>query len=115
MKVINLFLLMLLFSCATDHRDGRLVLNESLRQCYVESDSYTGKNGTVQGQMTVNLSIDANNKVKSCKIIKNDFKDPNLNACVCGIFKLTGLNDPEIMKGKEIEVTQLVNFHPVQQ
>ncbi len=113
MKGINFLILILLSSCASDPRDEKLVLNESLRQCYVESDSYTGRKGTVQGQMIVSLGVNAEEKVKSCKIIKNDFKDANLDACVCGMFKLSKGENPT--KLETIEVIKPVTFLPVQQ
>jgi hypothetical protein len=112
MKGISFLILLILSSCASDPRDGKQVLNESLRQCYVESDSYTGRKGTVQGEMTVSLLVDSEDKVKSCKIVKNDFKDPNLNACVCGMFKLSTVSNPT---KETIEVVQPVKFYPVQQ
>ncbi len=113
MKGISFLILLILLSCSTDPRDGKLVLNESLRQCYVESDSYTGRKGTVQGQMIVSLTVNAEEKVKSCKIIKNDFKDANLDACVCGMFKLAKVENAT--KAETLEVIQPVKFFPVQQ
>ncbi len=113
MKGIRFLILVTLASCASEPYDGKLVLNESLRQCYVESDSYTGRKGTVQGKMTVSLNVTPEEKVKTCKIIKNDFKDANLDACVCGIFKLSTVTN--LTKDQTIEVVQSVNFFPVQQ
>lgn len=111
MKGTNLLILFFLFSCSTNKMERHSVLNESLRLCYVESDSYTGKNGSVQGTMTTNLIVTAEGKVKSCSIIKNDFKDPNLNACVCGIFKQTHIESPS--KTETTEIQKLVDFKPV--
>ncbi len=113
MKGISFLILATLVSCASDPHDDQLVLNESLRQCYVESDSYTGRKGTVQGEMLVSLTVNAEEKVKSCKIIKNDFKDANLDACVCGMFKLSKVANPG--KAEMIEVVKPVKFFPVQQ
>lgn len=111
MKGTNLLILFFLFSCSTNKMERHSVLNESLRLCYVESDSYTGKNGTVQGTMTTNLIVTAEGKVKSCSIIKNDFKDPNLNACVCGIFKQTQIESPS--KTETTEIQKIIDFKPV--
>jgi hypothetical protein len=61
--------------------------------------------------MTTNLIVTAEGKVKSCSIIKNDFKDPNLNACVCGIFKQTHIESPS--KTETTEIQKLVDFKPV--
>lgn len=112
MKGINFLFLILLTACASEPYDGSKVLNESLRQCYVESDSYTGKNGVVQGVMTTELFVTKEGKVTSCKITQNDFKDPNLNACVCGIFKQSVINND---KGHTIVLIQPVTFSPVKQ
>lgn len=112
MKGTNFLFLLTLMACASDPRDEKLVLNESLRQCYVESDSYTGRKGTVQGEMTVQLDVNPEGKVESCKITQNDFKDPNLNACVCGMYKMALMEN--VSKGHIITV-QPVKFLPVQQ
>lgn len=87
-------------------------MNESLRQCYVESDSYTGKDGQVQGSMNVKLSVTPDQRVKDCKIMRTDFKDPNLNACVCGFLRLSQVPNSS---GKIIEVNRPINFFPVDQ
>lgn len=113
MKGISFLAFILLSSCASTPHDGSQVLNESLRQCYVESDSYTGKNGSVQGSMDVELFLGPDGKTQTCKIIKNDFKDPNLDSCVCEIFKLSFL--PASADGKSRILHQPVKFHPVQQ
>jgi hypothetical protein len=111
MKGINFFLLLILVACASGPMKRHSVLNESLRLCYVESDSYTGKDGSVQGTMTTSLNVTSEGKVNSCKIIKNDFKDPNLNACVCGIFKQTQIEN--VSKSETILIERIVDFKPV--
>jgi hypothetical protein len=113
MKGISFFIIFLIFSCSTSTvpRETRL-LNESLRQCYVESDSYSGKEKQVLGKMTVNLILDSEGRTKECKIVTSDFKkDPNLHACVSGIYKKSIIANPE----KKFEMTQTINFQPVNQ
>lgn len=109
MKGISFLIMLFIFSCASETRNATKVLNDSLRQCYVESDSYTGKDGEVQGKMKVSLEISPLKKVTQCKIIENDFKDANLNACVCDIFKRSEL------EGETGLVQREINFQPVKQ
>ena len=111
MKVIKLLILLFASACSYGPRDHYQVMNESLRQCYVESDSYTGKNGKIQGSMTTSLMVESSGRVKSCEIIKNDFKDPNLNACVCGILKKSIIENSS--NEYTIEVVRPINFNPV--
>lgn len=111
MKGINFFLFLFLASCSSGPMKRHSILNESLRLCYVESDSYSGKDGSVQGTMTTSLTVSSEGKVKSCNIVKNDFKDPNLNACVCGIFKQTQIENPS--KSEPFIVERLIDFKPV--
>lgn len=111
MRGISLFLLLFFGACSSNKMERHNVLHESLRLCYVESDSYTGKNGSVQGTMTTSLSITPEGIVKSCKIVRNDFKDPNLNACVCGILKQTKFDLP--LKSENSEIEKLIDFKPV--
>jgi hypothetical protein len=110
MKAISL-LLIFLSACATERHDP---LVRKLRQCYTESDSYTGRLGKVQGEMTVKLLIDPQGMVKEFKIVKNDFpKDYNLHACVQGIFKNTRME--KSLTGQMTEVLRPVTFQAVKQ
>lgn len=105
-----LFFLLLSCSSHTPHDP----LTRQLRQCYTESDSYTGKEGKVQGKMTVKLLVTPNGKVKECKIVQSDFPgDYNLNACVQGVFKSTQLEKTD--SGHMAELIRPVTFQPVKQ
>lgn len=108
MKAISL--LLLLMSCATTVEDKELPLNRKLRQCYVESDSYTGMAGKVPGKILMELEIDTEGNVKKAEVAQSDFKDANLLACVKGIFRTTIM---ENKTGSTLHEVRTVNFKAV--
>lgn len=113
MKGINLLILFTLFSCASEVPRGKEQrLSDNLRQCYLESDSYSGKKLGSKPQMSVQLTVTPESKITSCKVVRSDYKDPNLNTCVCEQFKKVGMNIPTT---QTINFLQPVNFNPVEQ
>lgn len=110
MKVIKLLTLIFLVSCATDAPRVEKILRTNVRQCFTESDSYRGKAHEETGSMTVKLSVLSNNKVADCSVVKSDFKDPNLKACVCEQYSRTEIKNTT---GKTEDVLLPVNFGPV--
>ena len=120
MKVFSYSVLFLFtLACSTHHdvdpkkdpiRYGLISRQRQYTQCFLESDSYMGKNHKKIGSMRVRFFIDGKGQVQDEKIETSDFKDPNLHACVLGqirsiIFLTThqqGL----------IEVSQPINFTP---
>lgn len=113
MKGINLLFLITLYSCASEAPRGKeRRLIDNVRQCYLESDSYTGKKLGSKPQMTVQLTVTPESKITACKVIRSDYKDPNLNTCVCEQFSKSEMNNPTT---QTINLLQPVNFNPVEQ
>lgn len=105
------FLLILFVSCSsTLEEDNKMPLKRKLRQCYLESDSFTGMKGNVQGEIVVDTTISPEGKVLRAEIVKSDFKDPNLLACVRGILRTTIM---ENKTGNTIHVLMPVPFEAV--
>ncbi len=119
MKAIKYICLVSLLACASHQkpsdkiRDTLMSKIETYRQCYHESDSYTGKiNAKTTGLMTISLLVIDDGSVKESKILKSDFKDPNFAACVMGIGKKLKF-DP-LPPGTTMEISQPLSFEPGQ-
>lgn len=119
MKVISLILLvMLLMSCSTSKVkeessiDSKLHARQnSYRQCYVESDSYQGKQDQTIGRVTVTFLISNEGAVKDERISQSDYKDPNFHACLLDQIRQIKFANVE----NELEVVQPIRFTPVEQ
>jgi hypothetical protein len=89
MKAISLLLLVVSGCAPTPRADQEGNINQvrrQLRQCYEESDSLR-KRGAEDRSIEVQVLISEQGFVKGPKIIRSDFKDSNLHACVLGIVK----------------------------
>lgn len=112
MKAISL--LVLLMACSTYQSSGDPIQDalakrqRQLTQCYLESDSYKGKEVTETGTMTVGFTIDPEGNVRAERILGTDFKDPNLHVCVLGVVDKTPFDKPK--NGESIHVTQPIRF-----
>jgi hypothetical protein len=121
MKEISLGLIFLLGSCASYHEEqvdpkkepiryGLLSKRDEFRSCYLESESYKGKDAITQGIVRVGFTIDGKGHSKDGKIVESSFKDPNFHACILGILRL--IHYPPQADGKTIEVIHPINFYP---
>lgn len=121
MKAISLILISLLFSCASHHEEqvdpkkepirfGLLSKRDEFRSCYLESESYQGKDAITQGIVRVGFIVDKMGNSKEGKIVESSFKDPNFHACILGILRI--IKYPPPADGKTIEVIQPINFYP---
>ena len=121
MKAISLVILFLIFSCSSSNRDqidqkkdpvGHSLdsKRDEFRSCYLESESYKGKDAATQGIIEVGFSIDKDGKSNNEKVVKSSFKDANLHACIFGILRMINYSMPK--DGLSIEVTRLINFYP---
>jgi hypothetical protein len=121
MKAISLISLLFIFSCSSNHRDqidqNKDPIGFSLdskrdefRSCYLESESYQGKDAPTQGMIKVGFNIDKDGKSKDVKIVESSFKDANLHACIFGIVRI--INYPVPKDGNLIDVTRPINFYP---
>lgn len=77
-------LLILLFSCAHEERS---LQERQLIQCYLESDTYTGK---TPFRAKVNLLVSELGTVTSARVTETSEKDPNLNACLSYVLMGAG-------------------------
>jgi hypothetical protein len=104
-----ILILILITGCATsDSNPGVANLDRKLKQCYEESDTYTQK---LPGNMQVQLTIDAEGRAGSFKILASTFPlDRNLEACVTG--QLRAAIYPRPASGKPEELIKPVNFIP---
>ena len=119
MKAFSLLILLSLFACSSHHevdqkkdpiRFGLLSRQRQYTQCFLESDSYQGKNHKKIGSMNVYFLIDEKGKVQDEKIENSDFKDANFHACVLEqIRSITFLMPQGHMT---TEVRQPINFTP---
>lgn len=114
MKGINLFFL-IIFSACSSHQEKKDPIREvffskmdEYRQCFLESNSYKGRNSKVTGVVKVWLSVNPDGNVKKSEVLESDFKDPNLHACVLSFIK--PLKFPSSTEG--INITQSLNFKP---
>jgi len=119
MKAISLFLVLFLCACASHQEEKidpvkdpiRFGLNskrDEYRSCFLESESYKGRNSITDGVVMVGFIIDKTGKPTNIKIVKSPFNDPNFHACLQGILRL--ISYPASEKGGTVEVTQPINF-----
>lgn len=80
------------------------------RSCYLESESYKGKDAATTGSIKVGFTVNQDGKSLKEKIMATTFKDPNLNACMLGILKL--ITFPVSKKAETIVENQPINFYP---
>ena len=121
MKAISFGFLILMASCASQNEEqidpskdpiryGLLSKRDEFRSCYLESESYKGKDALTQGLIRVGFTIDKNGQSDNEKIIESSFKDANLHACIMGILRLIKYPPPK--DGGTIEVNEPINFYP---
>jgi|GEM_PF-3425216 TonB family protein len=119
MKAISLILLaLLLASCSSPQAkndspiDSKLHARQaSYRQCYIESDSYQGKQDKTIGRVTVRFLISKEGLVKDASISQSDFKDANFHACLLDQIRQIKFDKVE----NELDVVQPIRFTPVEQ
>jgi TonB family protein len=114
MKGISFFIVLTFLGCGAlpkeDPVQGPLSSRqESYRQCYVESDSYQGKEDSAKGTVVVNFIVTTAGKVKEAKILKSDFKDANLHACLLDQIRQIKFHEFKT----ETVMDQPIHFHPV--
>jgi hypothetical protein len=120
MKAIS-FLLVLLFisACSSSEKiDAKKdpigfalhTKHDEFRSCYLESESYKGKDALTEGAIKVGFIIDAEGKSSKEKIMETSFKDPNLNACMLGMLRLVKF--PPSKGAETIVENQNINFYP---
>lgn len=119
MKGFSLFVFLIISSCASHHdidqkkdpiRFGMLSRQRQYTQCFLESDSYLGKNQKKIGALRVRFMIDETGKVQDEKIESTDFKDPNLHACI--LEQIRSIRFLARSNGQTVEVSQAINFTP---
>jgi hypothetical protein len=119
MKAFSLLILLSLFACSSHHevdqkkdpiRFGLLSRQRQYTQCFLESDSYLGKNHKKIGSMNVYFLIDEKGKVQDEKIENSDFKDANLHACVLEQIRSITFLMPQ--GHGTTKVSQPINFTP---
>lgn len=119
MKAFSLIILSFIASCASQHdvdqkkdpiRFGLLSRQRQYTQCFLESDSYLGKNHKKIGSMNVYFLIDEKGKVQDEKIERSDFKDANLHACVLEQLRSITFLMPQ--GHGTTKVSQPINFTP---
>ncbi len=84
--------------------------HDEFRSCYLESESYKGKDALTKGSIKVGFIIDASGKSTKEKIMETTFKDPNLNACMLGMLKLVEF--PHAKGDQTVVENQNINFYP---
>jgi hypothetical protein len=84
--------------------------HDEFRSCYLESESYKGKDAITKGAIKVGFVIDQNGKSSKEKIMETSFKDANLNACMLGMLKLVTF--PPSKGDLTIVENQNINFYP---
>lgn len=120
MKAISfLFVLFLTVACSSTKRIdpkkdpigyGLSSKQDEFRSCYLESESYKGKDAATTGSIKVGFTVNQSGKSLKEKIMETTFKDPNLNACMLGILKL--ITFPVSKKSETIVENQSINFYP---
>lgn len=120
MKAIKFSFLVLFVSCTSYQRpvvkvrDTLMSKIETYRQCYHESDSYTGKIHLKKtGIMKIWLNVIDDGSVQESKILESDFQDPNFKACIMGVGKKLRF-DP-LPKGTTLAISQPLTFEPGQE
>jgi TonB family protein len=84
---------------------------ESYRQCYIESDSYQGRQDKTIGNVSVKFTVTNSGEVKDASIAQSDFKDANFHACL--LDQVRKISFPDVFK--ETIVEQPIRFTPVEQ
>lgn len=122
MKVISLIFILLLSACASHQEEvidpvkdpirfGLHSKRDEYRSCFLESESYKGRNSNTDGVVMVGFIINKLGAPTQIKIVKSPFKDPNFHACLQGILGLIRYPPPK--DGGTIEVTQPISFSAV--
>ncbi len=83
---------------------------DEYRSCFLESESYKGRDTDERGVVKVAFTIDKDGKVTDEKIAETAFKDPSFHACL--LEQIRGLKFTPPKDGGYIEVLQPINFYP---
>lgn len=120
MKAISfLFVLFLTVACSSGNKINPKkdpigyalhTKHDEFRSCYLESESYKGKDALTKGEIKVGFVIDGNGKATKEKIMETTFKDPNLNACMLGMLKLVTF--PPSKGELTVVENRNINFYP---
>lgn len=113
MKVISF--LLLLSACATKQeidpiRATFLSKDFVYRQCFYESDSYRGRHTDEKRSVDVSFLIEKNGLASDIKILRSDFKDPNLHSCLISMIKRLRFEENTLTTVS----TQTINFDQAQ-
>ena len=120
MKAINFLLICLLaLACSSlpeidPKKDpigyGLHSKRDEFRSCYLESESYKGKDAVTEGTIKVGFTVDKSGYSTEEKITETSFKDPNLNVCILSILQLIKFPVPH--NGETVVVSHPINFYP---
>ncbi len=114
MKAISLLILLAACSSHEPKYDPiRTVMEtkqDEYRSCFLESESYKGRDTNEKGVVMVAFTIDKDGKVTDEKIAETAFKDPSFHACL--LEQIRGLKFTPPKDGGYIEVLQPINFYP---
>lgn len=118
MKATNLLVCLVLTGCSTAPAK-RLSAKQSLdsksdefRSCFLESNSYRGKDAPDRGKIKVSFTITPDGSASNENIAYSDFKDPNMHACMLGILREIEFSPhPSAEDGGITNVTQELNFY----
>jgi hypothetical protein len=122
MKVISLIFILLLSACASHQvevidpikdpiRFGLHSKRDEYRSCFLESESYKGRNSNTDGVVMAGFTINKLGVPTEIKILESPFKDPNFHACLQGIIGL--IRFPPSKDGGYTTVTQPISFSAV--
>jgi hypothetical protein len=116
MKAISLLSAFILVSACSSQNptevksvsDSLLSKRDEFRSCYLESESYGGRNEVTEGKVQVNFTISPDGTPTNGKIASSDFKDASLHACL--LEQLRGIKFAKPTNGIPTEVSQQLNL-----
>jgi hypothetical protein len=84
--------------------------NEEFRSCFLESESYKGRDTNEMGVIKVSFTIDKVGKASQLKIVESAFKDPSFHACIFDQLRMIKFEPAK--DGQDIIHVQPINFYP---
>jgi len=116
MKGISFLSLFLLVACRSPQPKHHPIetpiesKHDEYRSCFLESESYKGRNTVENGVVAVSFTINQDGKVINAKIAESAFKDANFHACLLDQIRSLKFGLPK--DGKNIDVVRPINFYP---
>ena len=118
MKATNLLIIFLLTACSSgpskplSAKQSLDSKSDEFRSCFLESNSYRGKDAPDRGKVKVSFTIAPDGSATNEKIVHSDFKDPNMHACMLDILRdIEFTPHTSAEDGGITNVTQELNFH----